>query len=151
MSRARSFLAGAGAAYLLDPAQGKRRRRVARDRGLRAFRRLGRLSAKKSRFALGRSRGLVARARRVVLPRRVALDDGTVEQRIRSDALRDAGVATKDVEVHVRRGVVTLRGEVEGRTVADDLIARVRKVPGVVDVAAILHVTSVERAEEAAA
>jgi hypothetical protein len=146
MNRARAFLAGAGAAYLLDPAHGKRRRRVARDRGLRTLRRVGRLAGKKSRFALGHLRGLVARTRHVVLPRRVATDDWTVEQRIRSDALREAGVTAKDVDVHVRRGVVTLRGEVGGRTVADDLIARVRKVPGVVDVAAMLHVSPIEEA-----
>lgn len=142
MERARAFLFGAGAAYFLDPAQGRRRRHVLRDRMLRAIRRTGRVSARKARFGVGRVRGLAARARGQIFPRTRAMDDRTVEQRIRSDVLRDVGLGRQEVDVRVERGVVTLRGDVSGRTLADDLIARVRSVPGVVDVAAMLRVTN---------
>lgn len=145
MKAKRAFLLGAGTAYLLDPADGKRRRHVLRDRSLRSLRRLGRFSTKKSLFALGRSRGLGAATRRAVWPRRVATDDRTIEQRIRSGVLRDVGVTKRDVDVRVEQGVVTLHGDVDGTTVADDLISRVRKVPGVSDVAAMLHVKDSER------
>jgi osmotically-inducible protein OsmY len=77
-----------------------------------------------------------------VLPRERALDDRTVEQRIRSDVLRSVGLGRKDVDVRVEQGVVTLRGQVAGRTLADDLIGRVQSVPGVVEVAAMLRVSA---------
>ena len=77
-----------------------------------------------------------------VLPRRRSLDDRTIEQRIRSDVLRDVGLGRRDVDVRVEEGIVTLRGQVRGRSLADDLIGRVHRVPGVVDVAAMLRVSA---------
>lgn len=142
MGKASAFVAGAGAAYLLDPARGKRRRHVLRDRTFRLVTRTRRLSGKKARFTLGRLRGIAARARTVVRGRDVATDDRTVEQRIRSSVLRHVGVKGSDVEIRVERGIVTLRGEIEGRIPAEDLIRRVREVPGVEDVTAMLRVTN---------
>jgi osmotically-inducible protein OsmY len=72
----------------------------------------------------------------------VSVDDRTVEQRIRSDALRDVGLSTSEIDVEVERGVATLRGSVASRSLADDLVVRVAKVPGVRDVAAMIHVTA---------
>lgn len=144
MRSTKAFLLGAGAAYLLDPKEGRRRRHVLRDRALRSVRRSQRLALRKVRFAGGHLRGLVALARRLVARPDVATDDVTVTQRIRSDALRDVGVATRDLDVEVKRGVATIKGSVESRELADQLIARVRKVPGVRDVAAMLKVSSDE-------
>jgi hypothetical protein len=138
----RAFLIGAGAAYLFDPRQGKRRRHVLRDRTAAVMRRGARLGVRKARFAGGHLRGLVAITRRLFTRPTPATDDVTVAQRIRSDALRDVGIATSDVEIEVEDGVVTLRGSVESRPLADDLVARVGKVPGVRDVAAMLRVSS---------
>ena len=140
MSRAKAFLAGMGVAYFFDPARGRRRRLVIRDRGARVARRTSRTSWRKTRYFFGHVRGAFARLRRTFVPREVALDDRTVEQRIRSDAFREAGVTGKDVDVHVEHGVATLRGSVAEGSTADEVIARVRKVPGVVDVAAMLRV-----------
>lgn len=141
MRSAKAFLIGAGTAYLLDPRHGKRRRHVLRDRSLRLARRSQRLGTKKARFAGGHLRGLVATIRRTSKRPEAFVDDAIVTQRIRSDALRDVGVSTRDVEVEVENGVATLRGSVEGRAVADKLVGRVGKVPGVEDVAAILRVS----------
>lgn len=140
MRTTRAFLAGIGVAYLFDPQQGKRRRRVLRDRALRLVRRSARLGIKRSRFAAGFVTGLVARARRRIVPRARPADDGTVVQRIRSEALRDVGVSTSDVDVEVRDGVAVLRGSVPTRSLADDLVARVRGVPGVRGVESALDV-----------
>lgn len=140
-----SFLIGAGTAYLLDPQQGKRRRSVVRDRSLRFARRAARVGIGKAKFAGGHLRGLVAFARRLFGRRSVAVDDQTVTQRIRSDAFREAGVSTRDVDVDVDNGVATLRGSLASRTLADDLVAQVRKVPGVRDVAAMLEVSGSAR------
>ncbi len=140
MRMVRSFLAGIGVAYFFDPRQGTRRRRVIRDRTLRLVRRGARLGVKRSRFAAGFVMGLVARARRRLVPAARVVDDGTVVQRIRSEALREVGVSTGDVDVAVRDGVAVLRGAVATRSLADDLVARVRGVPGVRDVESALDV-----------
>jgi hypothetical protein len=136
----KSFLIGAGAAYLLDPSQGKRRRHVLRSRTARIVRRTARFGTQKIRFAGGHLRGLVALSRRLVSRPNVPVDDETVTQRIRSSAFRDVGISTRDVEVAVEGGVATLRGSVDSHSLADDLVARVRKVPGVRDVASMIRV-----------
>jgi BON domain len=142
MRSTKAFLIGFGTAYLFDPYRGKRRRTVARERVLKLLRRMARLGRKKARFVGGRLRGLSARARSFVWRKSVPIDDRTVEQRIRSAALRDVGLSTDEVEVEVEGGVVTLRGSVGSRSLADDLVTRVEKVPGVRDIAAMIRVTA---------
>jgi len=138
----RAFLFGAGAAYLFDPRQGRRRRHVLRDRSAAIARRTARLGAKKSRFVGGHARGVLARGRRLATGRELASDDVRIVQRIRSDALRTVGLSTKDVEVGVEDGVATLRGTVASRSLADDLVGQVSKVPGVRDVAAMIRIAN---------
>jgi len=138
----RAFLFGAGAAYLFDPRQGRRRRHVLRDRSAAIARRTSRLGAKKTRFVGGHARGILARGRRLATGRELASDDAKIVQRIRSDALRTVGLSTKDVEVGVEDGVATLRGTVASRSLADDLVGQVSKVPGVRDVAAMIRIAN---------
>ena len=135
-----AFLAGAGAAFFLDPEAGRRRRHIARDRSLKALRRLQRLAVKKVKLVGGHTRGLVAIGRRAATSQAVAVDDETVAQRIRSDALRDVGLSTKDVDVRVEDGFATLRGSVNSIDDVDRLVTRVRKVSGVREVSAALRV-----------
>jgi BON domain len=135
-----AFALGAAAAFFFDPRDGARRRHEARDRTLRALRRVGRSLTGKAKFYGGRARGVAHEAKTMVSDEPEAADDATVRQRILSDALRDVGVASKDVEVDVRDGVATLRGTVASPTLADDLVARVREVPGVREVTPALTV-----------
>jgi hypothetical protein len=135
-----AFLAGIGTAYFFDPQTGKKRRHEFRDRSLRAVRQLGRLSVRKAKFAGGHVEGLGARARNALARRDVPTDDATVAQRIRSDALRDVGVSTRDVDVTVEGGFARLRGSVPSVDLADRLVRRVRKIAGVQDVSAELRV-----------
>jgi osmotically-inducible protein OsmY len=101
-----------------------------------------RTTGKKARFPSGKARGFYARGRHVVLRTTVDGDDAVVEQRIRSEALRDVGMPTSDIDVTVEDGLVTLIGSVPGDKPASDLVARVQKVPGVADVAAMLRVVN---------
>jgi hypothetical protein len=135
-----AFLAGIGTAYFFDPQTGRKRRHELRDRSLRAFRRLGRLGVKKAKLAAGRAQGVAAVARKAVAEPAVSVDDETVAQRIRSDALRDVGLSTKDVDVSVEDGFARLRGSVSSIDLADRLVSRVRRVAGVNDVSAELRV-----------
>jgi hypothetical protein len=135
-----AFLAGASAAYFFDPEAGNRRRHVARDRSLKALRRLQRGSIKKVKLVGGHARGIAAFGRRAVSRAAVAVDDETVAQRIRSDALRDLRLSTKEIDVRVDDGFATLRGSIATIDDADRLVSRVRKVPGVKDVSAEVRV-----------
>ena len=78
------------------------------------MRQVTRTVGKKARFSAGKARGYYARSRHVVARPATESADAIVEQRIRSDALRDVGVSTRDVEIGVEDGVVTLTGEVVG-------------------------------------
>jgi BON domain len=136
----RGMVLGAGIAYLFDPESGRGRRVKLIDRAGRLLREVRHLAARKKRFAAGRLRGLSAPLHQDEAPR--ATDDGTVLQRIRSEALRDVGVSTSEVDVTVADGVATLRGEVGSASLVDDLVDRVRLVPGVRDVDAMIRVGS---------
>jgi len=140
MRTLRGLVLGAGIAYLFDPQNGKGRRAKLVDRTGRLVGRLGRLAARRSRFAKGQLHGLVAPLHQDDASR--ATDDGTVLQRIRSEALRDVGLSTSEVDVTVADGVATLRGEVGSASLVDDLVDRVRLVPGVRDVDAMIRVGS---------
>lgn len=142
MRSTKAFFIGAGAAYLFDPGQGKRRRRELRDRSRKLVRVVEKKTASKAKFTTGRIRGALAVSRRLVTPTDVAVDDVTVVQRIRSDAFRHAGVSTRDVELRVEEGVATLRGSVDSPEHADALVQRVAKTPGVENVAAMLRISA---------
>jgi osmotically-inducible protein OsmY len=128
---------GAGTAFFLDPHLGKRRRSLLVDRARGVFRRAMRVGIRKVKFAGGHARGVMALTSRF---RKRATDDRTVEQRIRSDAFRDIGVSTRDVDVAVENGLARLSGSIESITLADELVSRVREVPGVREVSAELQV-----------
>jgi osmotically-inducible protein OsmY len=146
MRSSRAFLIGIGAAYFFDPRLGKRRRTVARDRGGKTVRRIARNVVRKKRFVEGRAHGLYARGRNVIARPEVAGDDATVEQRIRSEALRDLDSSARDVEIAVEDGVATVTGTVADDKRASELIASVGKVAGVEDVAAMLRVENKRQA-----
>jgi len=131
MRTARAFLAGIGLAYLFDRQQGRRRRRMLRDRAARSLRRAARFAEKRGRYTAGKAFGLAARLRQRIVPPARPVDDATVVQRIRSEALRDVGISTSEVDVDVTEGVATLRGSVPTRSLAEDLVDRIGKVPGV--------------------
>lgn len=141
MRQTTTLLIGAGGAYFFDRRLGKSRRSRVRDRSRRLLCVLGRSGTRTLLRVDGRRRRLFAGARLIASHRAADMSDATVAQRIRSDALRSAGVSTRDVEVAVEDGVATLRGIIGNRKIADELIARVANVPGVDDVAAILRVS----------
>ena len=149
MKRVQAFVLGASTAYFLDPDSGARRRRMVADRTARITRRTLRLLGKKARYAEGRLYGATAGVQDAVTPDdERATDDATVLQRIRSEALRDVGLSTKGMEIDVRDGVVTVEGTVPSASLGDDLVARVREVPGVEDVHARISVALHEAAAE---
>ena len=127
---AAAFAAGAALMYYLDPQSGRRRRALARERGLSAGHDTGRLLQGKSRHAFDRARGAFARARSAFdgdIP-----DDDVLRDRIKSGmghVIEHPG----QVNVDVQQGYVVLRGHASIEEI-EDLTLRLSGMRGVVGV-----------------
>jgi hypothetical protein len=102
---------GAVLFYLLDPAQGHRRRVLARDKAFKAARAGRRDIRRLGRNLSNRAHGLVARFRADLSPE--TPDDEIIGERVRSAIGRACSHASA-VEVAVREGTVELSGPVPG-------------------------------------
>jgi len=140
-----AFVVGAGLAYMFDPQSGKRRRHVLRDRSTAILRRLGRRSARRTKYVAGNVEGVAEKAAGAVSGQSEGADDATVKDRILSQAFREAGVSTGDVAVEVSDGIATLRGMLESVDLVHDLVERVRAVPGVRTVTPRLTVSGADQ------
>ncbi|HSI98218.1 MAG TPA: CBS domain-containing protein [Gaiellaceae bacterium] len=78
------------------------------------------------------------------LVRAFARSDSEIEKDIREEALRGLAL-TEDLELRVRDGEVTIRGEVDSKYDAESLPDLVRRVPGVVGVDSELRAWDVEK------
>lgn len=127
---AAAFAAGAALMYYLDPQAGRRRRALVRERGLAAGHDTGRLLHGKSRHAMDRARGALARARSA-FEGEVPADD-VLRDRIRSGmghVIEHPG----QVNVDVQQGYVVLRGHASIEEI-EDLTLRLSTMRGVVGV-----------------
>jgi len=119
---------GAALGYLLDPENGRRRRRLIHDKA-RHFKRVGATEARKAfADAENRLRGAVAEVRARADQTEHVPDDLLVS-RVRA-RLGHVSSHARTVEVHARNGHVTLSGPaLEGE--ADDIVREVGAIPGV--------------------
>lgn len=127
-----AFVAGIGsgvaAAYLLDPARGRRRRAIAGDRARHLARAEKRFLGKAMRDTKNRARGLAARVR----PSREEVGDDRLHARVRSELGHHVSHAGA-IEAGVHDGVVTLRGPIIRDEIAH-LVRAIRRIPGVMAV-----------------
>lgn len=121
---------GAGAMYLLDPADGRRRRAMARDKMNRYGRQAGRATTRTGRDVWNRTRGTAYETTRKLKKERVP--DGVLVDRVRSEMGHVVHDPTT-VVVTCRGGHVTLAGEVPEPEM-DRLLERVAATPGVAGV-----------------
>ncbi|WP_460732555.1 BON domain-containing protein [Lysobacter tyrosinilyticus] len=127
---AAAFAVGAVVMYYLDPVVGRRRRALARDRGMAMGHELqGRVRAQSKRAA-DRVRGALARSR--ASRSNVPVDDDILRERIRAK-LGHLLEHPSAVEVHVQDGVVTLGGHVGAEEIDDmlDVLADMLGVEGI--------------------
>jgi osmotically-inducible protein OsmY len=136
---AAAIAAGAGIEYLLDPADGRRRRHVLRDRTVAASRRLARRGAQQARYAEGKAEGAVRGAMSTPRP----ADDQTLADRVRSEIFRRPDAPKGAVNVGVVDSVVTLRGQVDDPAEIQRLVDDARAVPGVRSVQNLMHAPGV--------
>jgi osmotically-inducible protein OsmY len=131
--RITGFAAAVGAAvYLLDPDRGRSRRAKLADQAESAARKTGDKIEAQARYQKGKIQGL---AHDLTEPFRTEteVDDDTLTQKVRSEALGRWEGAKKDIEIGVQGGVVTLKGETTPE-LARGLAGLVEAVPGVVSV-----------------
>lgn len=137
--------AGALAMFYLDPQQGRRRRALARDRlahfGHVFSRDVPNNVERRGRFLRGKMRGLGHEAAGLahLNGHQGYVDDETLVDRVRSEALREAGVAPGRINVDAYEGCVTLRGQLESEEDIHRLINETRRVEGVHEVRSYLH------------
>lgn len=118
---------GAGLMYLLDPADGRRRRALARDKMNRYGRKAGRATTRTGRDLWNRTRGTAYETKQRM--RRERVPDGVLVDRVRSEM----GHVVHDpshVTVTCRGGHVTLAGECSDEEM-NRLLERVAATPGV--------------------
>jgi osmotically-inducible protein OsmY len=143
---AAAVIAGASAEYLLDPVDGKRRRKTLQDQALARVRRLLRRGGQQARYAEGKVEGVVHSATPTSGSASAATptaDDQTLANRVRTEIFRRPDAPKGDVNVTAVDGVVHLRGEVSVSAEIERLVTDARGVAGVRAVENLLHVPGV--------
>ena len=130
---------GLALAYFLDPARGRRRRKLVIQRAGGLVRRTSRKGRRAARHAASQATG---RARRAVHPRaRQAppADDVTLAHKVETEIFRPADAPKATINVNAVDGVVVLRGVARTAAEIAELEREVRAIPGVRDVENLLH------------
>ena len=132
-------VAGAVAAFLLDPARGRARRARLIDQGGATIRRV----ARHAEGAVHAARSAAsARLAAVTHPERSdddLLDDVTLTSKVETKLFRDQSVPKGSININVERGIVVLRGEVPEPEMRDRLAAEAASIGGVWSVHNLLH------------
>jgi hypothetical protein len=133
-------LAGAAAAYYLDPERGRARRAHLIDwsgaRLRRGWRALNQFSARTGSNAIAFPQRMVS-LRSGPRP----ADDLTLRDRVESEVFRSPDLPKGQINIDVESSVVTIRGQVENAFQIASVEKAVLKVPGVGGVENLLHVT----------
>lgn len=122
----------AAAVYFLDPDRGRSRRAKLADQAGAAARKTGEKIEAKARYQKGVVQGMAHDLTEPFRPE-PQFDDATLNQKVRSEALGRWQGATKDVDLSVNGGIVTLKGSTTPE-LATELVTLVESVPGVVSV-----------------
>lgn len=131
--------AGAAAVYLFDPERGRTRRAKLADQVGAAMRKAGREMRAQARYQQGVAKGILHDVADPFRPE-TQVDDVTLLQKIRSEAVGHWNGPKQDLEIDVRDGMVTLRGHaLQGD--AEELIDLVESVDGVRGITDQLNVT----------
>jgi osmotically-inducible protein OsmY len=138
-----AFTVGAIAEYFVfDRRNARRRRNIARERGLAIARRRARAAVRRAKYLEGVAEGAAHRATHT-LPghngQHDTLDDVSLARKVESIAFREAGVSKAHVSVNADNGVIYLRGRVESEREIEDLLRAAAAVEGVAGVENLLH------------
>jgi osmotically-inducible protein OsmY len=135
---------GAGAMFLLDPHQGRRRRALVRDKAVRVANTADTLISEEIQKRVDYFGGFAEGARHRVFEaiqgtEHPAENDQVLIDRVMSTVFRDPDMPKGSVNVDAASGVIYLRGYVDDSSVVSDLERRVRHVDGVRDVINLIN------------
>jgi hypothetical protein len=130
---------GAATTYFADPQSGRRRRSLARDRGLAFVRRTSRRAEQAGRGVAADAYGVTEKLQHPAEAPK-DFDDVTLARKVETEIFREPDVPKGQINVNAADGVVSLRGEVDSAEMIDQLVERTRKVDGVQGVENLLHV-----------
>jgi len=142
--RARLLITGALAAlgtYLLDPQNGRRRRKVLTDKAGKYLRRGRQEAERRARYGGGVAEGVAHEAGMGEdrPPAEVRLNDPALARKVETEIFRDHQLAKGRVNVMAENGVVTLRGQVDNEREMGELVAAAQQVEGVRQVENLMH------------
>jgi osmotically-inducible protein OsmY len=133
-------VAGAAAAWFLDPNDGARRRHVARDKAFKYGRKGKDEAVRRADYAAGQAKGVVQEATPSGRePAEERLNEPALARKVESEIFREADAPKGSVNVSVEAGVVYLRGEVAEPATIERLIDEAGRVDGVQRVENLLH------------
>ncbi len=130
---------GAAVMFFFDPASGRRRRALLRDRSVRTARRRALSVARSGRAVSAEVYGVAKKATHLREEPKGDLDDNTLRAKVETELFRDPDVPKGHINVNAQNGVIQLRGEVERPEMIRELVEKARKVQGVQDVENLLH------------
>ena len=128
--------AGAATAYFFDPDRGKARRTQAKDQAEALIRKRQADAERAARYEANVAQGEAARAQGAGVTR--PQDDVDVVHAVKQ-ALSTVDADTSNVTVESVEGVVTLRGQVDGRAAQTAIQEAAGRAPGVIEVQSFLH------------
>ncbi|HZQ38274.1 MAG TPA: BON domain-containing protein [Dehalococcoidia bacterium] len=143
-------LGGAALVYLFEPDAGRRHRALLRDKAASFWRRGRRRARRLSRrgtHTLQGQWGRITRPGHSDEP----VDSVTLTQRVESEVFRDPTLPKGRINVNAENGVIELRGQLDSAEQIERIVARVRQVPGVLDVANLMHLPGTPAPNKAAA
>jgi hypothetical protein len=130
---------GLALAYFLDPAHGRRRRRLVLQRAGGLVRRASRKGRRATRHAASQATGAAQRAAHPRARQAPPGDDVTLAHKVETEIFRPADAPKATVNVNAVDGVVFLRGVARTASEIAELEREVRAIPGVRDVENLLH------------
>ena len=135
---ASALAAGAALEFFFDPRSGKRRRHLVRDRTTAAFRRRARKVERQAHYEAGKMVGLAHAITHHdhAVPE---LDDVSLVRKVESELFRDRTIPKGPISINADRGIVVLRGQLDGAQEIERIEREVRGVAGVRDVENLLH------------
>jgi hypothetical protein len=128
--------------FIFDRTNARRRRHMARERGLAKVRRRSRAAVRRAKYMEGVAEGVAHRAAHAmpgVGTSKEPLDDVSLAQKVEGEAFRQAGVSKAHVSVNAEGGVVYLRGRLDSAREIEELVRAVGGVEGVKRVENKLH------------
>jgi hypothetical protein len=130
---------GLALAYFLDPARGRRRRKLVAQRTGGLVRRVSRKGRRATRHAASQATGVAQRAAHPRARQAPPSDDVTLAHKVETLIFRPADAPKATVNVNAVDGVVFLRGVARTLEEIAELEREVRAIPGVRDVENLLH------------